>query len=216
MNSAMQLVFPAAILGSLLLASFGYTVMARVPVELLPADASQEISVGRDDLGSASEEANTQNEPAMPEETLVDSGRKPRCRVSDRFPENIKQWCRLITKYAEKHGFDPDLLAALIWQESGGNPTAYSKSGAVGLMQVMPRDGIAASFMCVNGPCFTNRPSIEALQDPEFNVKFGSAMLAGLIKKYGDTREALKYYGPMDVGYYYADKVLGIYNNYKR
>jgi hypothetical protein len=36
-------------------------------------------------------------------------------------------------------------------------------------------------------------------------------MLAGLLQKYGNTREALKYYGPMNVGYYYADKVLGIY-----
>jgi len=44
------------------------------------------------------------------------------------------------------------LIAAVILQESGGDPSAYSSSGAVGLMQVMPRDGIAAEFMCVNGP----------------------------------------------------------------
>jgi hypothetical protein len=36
-------------------------------------------------------------------------------------------------------------------------------------------------------------------------------MLAGLLHKYGDMREALKFYGPMNVGYYYADKVLGIF-----
>lgn len=216
MSSAMQLVFPAAILGSLLLASFGYTVMARVPAELLPAEASQAVLEDQDGLGSTPEEAGALNEAAKPDKSGVDPGEKPPCKVSVRYPENITQWCRLITKYADKHGLDPNLLAALIWQESGGNPTAYSKSGAVGLMQVMPRDGIAASFMCINGPCFTNRPSIAELQDPEFNVKFGSAMLAGLINKYGDTREALKYYGPMDVGYYYADKVLGIFENYKR
>jgi len=212
MSGAMQLVFPAAILGSLLLASFGYTVMARVPAELLPAAAPQAISEDQNESASASEGGGALTEDAKQE----DPGEKSRCRVSDRYPEKITQWCRLITKYADRHGLDPDLLAALIWQESGGNPTAYSKSGAVGLMQVMPRDGIAASFMCVNGPCFTNRPSIAELQDPEFNVKFGSAMLAGLINKYGDTREALKYYGPMDGGYYYADKVLGIFENYKR
>jgi hypothetical protein len=83
-------------------------------------------------------------------------------------------------------------------------------------MQVMPSDGLAASFMCKNGPCFTNRPSTQELQDPQFNVKYGSGMLAGLLGKYGDMREALKSYGPMDSGYYYADKVLGIFNNYKR
>ena len=105
-------------------------------------------------------------------------------------------------------------MAALIWQESGGNPTAYSRSGAVGLMQVMPRDGLASSFMCVNGPCFASRPSIEQLRDPEFNVSYGTKMLAGLVRKHRNLREALKSYGPMGVGYYYADKVIGIYQRY--
>jgi soluble lytic murein transglycosylase-like protein len=139
-----------------------------------------------------------------------------KCKVSQRYPEKILQWCNLISKLSKKNGLDPDLIAALIWQESGGNPVAYSKSGAVGLMQVMPRDGIAASFMCINGPCFTNRPTIAELQDPAFNVQYGTGMLANLVAKYGDVREALRYYGPMDVGYYYADKVLGIYENYRK
>ena len=136
------------------------------------------------------------------------------CRISVRYPEKIKRWCKLITFYSDKYGLEPDLVAALIWQESGGKPKAYSKSGAVGLMQVMPRDGLAASFMCKNGPCFTNRPTIEELQDPEFNIKYGTRMLARLIKKNGGLREGLKAYGPMDVGYYYANKVLGIYEKY--
>jgi len=37
-------------------------------------------------------------------------------------------------------------------------------------------------------------------------------MLAGLIKKHGSLREGLKAYGPMDVGYAYADKVLSVYD----
>jgi soluble lytic murein transglycosylase-like protein len=83
-------------------------------------------------------------------------------------------------------------------------------------MQVMPRDGLAAGFVCQNGPCFANRPSIEELEDPAFNVKYGTAMLRNLLDKYGDTREALRYYGPKDSGYYYADKVLGIYTDYRK
>jgi soluble lytic murein transglycosylase-like protein len=136
------------------------------------------------------------------------------CRVSSQYPEDILQWCDLITANAQKSGLAPDLIAALIWQESGGDPQAYSKSGAVGLMQVMPRDGLAANFTCVNGPCFSSRPSIAELQDPEFNLDYGTGMLAGLVKRSGSLREALKSYGPMDVGYYYADKVLGIYKQY--
>ncbi len=147
-------------------------------------------------------------------EKVVNNFENIECQVSSSFPESILQWCELITLYAEKRGLEPDLVAALIWQESGGKPQAYSSSGAVGLMQIMPNDGLAASFMCVNGPCFSNRPSIKELEDPEFNISYGTKMLAGLQVRTGDLREALKSYGPMNVGYYYADKVIGIYQRY--
>ena len=39
-------------------------------------------------------------------------------------------------------------------------------------------------------------------------------MLADLLVKKGDIREALRAYGPMDVGYSYADIVLGLYHRY--
>lgn len=138
------------------------------------------------------------------------------CEVSSKFPPAITQWCALITQFANNHFVPPDLIAALIWQESGGNPDAYSHSGAVGLMQVMPRDGISSTFMCKNGPCFSNRPSSSELFDPEFNIKYGTRMLAGLFNRSGSWREALKSYGPMDVGYSYADKVLSIYENHRQ
>ncbi len=133
------------------------------------------------------------------------------CDVSDAFPDSVRQWCSLITQYSSQHGLDPDLVAAVVWQESGGDPLAYSRSGAVGLMQVMPRDGLAAEFMCVNGPCFAKRPSSEQLRDPAFNVGYGTRMLAGLFQRHGNIRDALKAYGPMDRGYSYADKVLALY-----
>src|SRR5512145_78314 len=56
------------------------------------------------------------------------------CHVSAQYPDTIRQWCELITQYAEQYNLSPDLIAALIWLESGGNQFAYSKSGAVGLM----------------------------------------------------------------------------------
>ncbi len=136
------------------------------------------------------------------------------CRVSAAFPKKVRRWCSIITKYADKRGLPPDLVAAVMLQESGGNPEAFSHSGAVGLMQIMPRDGPASAFMCINGPCFASRPSQDELRDPEFNVSIGTRMLASLVRKHGSLREALKSYGPMDGGYYYADKVMGIYQNY--
>jgi soluble lytic murein transglycosylase-like protein len=133
--------------------------------------------------------------------------------VSLSYPQGILQWCDAITTLATQAELPPNLIAAVILQESGGDATAYSSSGAVGLMQVMPRDGIAASFECINGPCFTSRPTIDELQDPSFNIEYGTRMLAGLISRLGSLQEALKAYGPMDVGYSYADKVISIYEN---
>ncbi|HSO27447.1 MAG TPA: transglycosylase SLT domain-containing protein [Anaerolineales bacterium] len=137
------------------------------------------------------------------------------CAVSEHFPPKILHWCDWITEYAGQRGLEPDLVAALILQESGGDYLAYSKSGAVGLMQVMPRDGLAAGFMCKNGPCFSDRPTIASLQDPEFNISYGTEFLSSLVSRHGNLRDALKYYGPKDVGYYYADIVLGLYERYR-
>lgn len=137
------------------------------------------------------------------------------CSLSDRYAASVLQWCDLIEKYATENGLEAGLVAALITQESGGDPNAYSHSGAVGLMQVMPSDGIASNFMCASGPCFTNRPTTQELQDPEYNISYGTRMLAGLLNKYGNIRDALLYYGPINVGYYYADLVLGIFNSHQ-
>jgi len=137
-----------------------------------------------------------------------------KCEVSDVFPASILQWCELITDYGHQRNLPPDLIAAVMLQESGGDAQAYSHSGAVGLLQVMPHDGLAANFMCQNGPCFSKRPSMKELYDPKFNIEYGTGMLANLKGKYGNYRDALKAYGPGDMGYVYADKVLAIYERY--
>lgn len=138
------------------------------------------------------------------------------CLVQASYPESILQWCDLITTAASQYGLDANLIAAVMLQESGGNPEAYSSSGAVGLMQVMPSDGLAAGFMCANGPCFANRPTTQELLDPAFNIDYGVRYLSGLIERYdGDTREALRSYGPLNMEYRYADIVLTILQNHQ-
>jgi soluble lytic murein transglycosylase-like protein len=137
------------------------------------------------------------------------------CSLPMSYPPDVLQWCDLIETSAQRNDLPARLIAAVILQESGGDPDAYSSSGAVGLMQVMPRDGIASEFICPNGPCFANRPTIEELKDPTFNITYGSQMLAGLYAKHGSYRDALFHYGPINVGYYYADLVLKIWETYQ-
>lgn len=153
--------------------------------------------------------------PASASNGAPENSNSSECSLSSSYPEAIRRWCTWIENSGQQNSVDPSLVAAVMLQESGGTADAYSHSGAVGLLQVMPRDGIASDFMCLNGPCFASRPTIDELMDPEFNISYGSAMLAGLIQKHGNLRDALFAYGPMDVGYTYADHVLSIYQNYR-
>lgn len=135
------------------------------------------------------------------------------CELSAQFSVEIRQWCSLITSTSYAAGLDPNLVAAVIQIESAGNPDAYSNSGAVGLMQVMPRDGLAANFHCINGPCFASRPAMAELFDPAFNISYGTAMLSSLVNKNQNLRDGLYAYGPAGVGYSYADSVLQVYQS---
>ncbi len=209
------LVIRGTLVGCLLVALLGFSVTA----------SAKSLTNVLNDQASQTANSNTANtatvtQPAPAVEASADqassqsSAEAGDCQISSKFPASIAQWCSLITGYAQKYGLQPNLVAAVMLQESGGNPQAYSSSGAVGLLQVMPSDGIAAGFQCASGPCFTNRPTIAELQNPEFNIDYGTRMLSGLISKYGNTRDALKAYGPQDVGYYYADIILKIFSNY--
>jgi hypothetical protein len=106
-------------------------------------------------------------------------------------PQDIENWRPIITSAAEKHGLDPDLLAALIEQESAGDPKAVSTAGAGGLAQLMP--GTAKDV------------GVSDRFNPEQSVMGGAQYLAQMLEKYGDVQTALQAYnaGPGKV-----DKVL--------
>ncbi len=200
MIESRKLIFPAIIFSSTVIIFL--TRALSTPDQMVLADS--ETPVEQQGISAESVVDNTQPD--------YDSSA---CSIPSSYPDEVRQWCRPIEEYALYYGLDPNLVAAVMLQESGGNPEAYSKSGAVGLLQVMPRDGLAEGFMCINGPCFSSRPTTDELLDPHFNIKYGTELLSGLISKYGDIREGLRAYGPMNSGYSYADVVLAIYDRYR-
>jgi soluble lytic murein transglycosylase-like protein len=86
-----------------------------------------------------------------------------------------------ITAAAQRNGLDPALLAGLIKQESGFNPTAGSPAGAQGLCQLMP--GTASGL------------GVTDLHDPAQSIEGGAKYLAQQLKTFnGDVARALAAY----------------------
>lgn len=216
MNSIQRAIFPAILISSLALIGITRLIVSpqlTVIAATEPPAPIEQPTVDAQTTAEAVELAQATQETSAPEEPSNDNSND--CSLPARFPDSIRQWCGWIERYAAEVGLEPRLIASVMLQESGGKADAYSHSGAVGLMQVMPRDGLAANFMCSGRPCFASRPSMDELFEPEYNISYGTRMLASLISRHGNVRDALKAYGPMDMGYRYADIVLSIFENYQ-
>jgi len=79
-----------------------------------------------------------------------------------------------IQREAGRQNIDPYLVASIIRQESGFEPTTLSNAGAVGLMQIMPAE---AQTIAARGG-IVDAITRERLFDPEVNIAVGAAELA--------------------------------------
>jgi len=87
----------------------------------------------------------------------------------------ISQYDQLIRKHAARIGWDWELLAALVYQESRFNPRARSSAGAVGLMQLMPKTAVGFGT------------SKRRLTSPELNIRAGIRYLEWLNETWKQT-----------------------------
>ncbi len=85
---------------------------------------------------------------------------------------NITKWSDLITQYATANGLDPNFVAAMIEEESKGNPNLISRAGAVGLLQIMSYEA-----------GFTWRPHSYQLRKPEANLEWGTHTLNEIVRQ---------------------------------
>jgi soluble lytic murein transglycosylase len=111
---------------------------------------------------------------------------EPRWYERMRYPLRYDQ---IVVGHAENYELEPQLVAAVIYQESKFDADAVSDSGAVGLMQLLPAtaQGIADR---TGGSGWHERD----LLNPELNVRYGAWYLRHLLDKYDDEQLALAAY----------------------
>lgn len=120
----------------------------------------------------------------------------------------------LISNVSRRYGVDPNLVKAVVRAESDYNPSAVSRAGARGLMQLMPE---TARMM-----------GVKDIHNPVDNINGGTRYLSSLIKKfngklpmalaaYNAGEGAVRSYGripPYKETQMYVKKVLRFYDHY--
>jgi soluble lytic murein transglycosylase-like protein len=106
--------------------------------------------------------------------------------ASERREVDKVPYAALINRHAGGEGVSAAVVAAIIRAESSYNPRAVSRTGAAGLMQVMP-----GTWREVNGrvgACsgrHAGECGADCYFDPERNIRIGTAYYAALVRQYG-------------------------------
>jgi soluble lytic murein transglycosylase-like protein len=114
------------------------------------------------------------DEVAYPEpEPVAPLGAEPAAAEEQDSPATLDgtPYAEIISSMSEAHGVNPMLVSALIQVESGYRPSAKSRKGAMGLMQLMPS---TAREYNVRNPF-----------DPKTNIEAGIKHLKSLIDRFG-------------------------------
>lgn len=96
--------------------------------------------------------------------------------------KNVCKYEHIIVAEAKKNDIEPELLASVIYVESGFYPKVVSDSNACGLTQVVPK---------WTGGIETGRKkyTCKQLKDPATSIKVGAKVLGYLIQNYAKGNE---------------------------
>jgi membrane-bound lytic murein transglycosylase C len=113
------------------------------------------------------------------------SGRVQRIELA--LDANHKQvraarFASFIEAAAQEFGLDANLLYAIMETESHFNPFAVSRTGALGLMQIMPERAGRDAMKLLTG--VSRSPTYQELTDPRTNIRLGAAYVALLSDHY--------------------------------
>lgn len=92
------------------------------------------------------------------------------------------RFARYIEAASLEFGVDVNLLYAIAETESHFNPFAVSRTGALGVMQIMPNRAGRDAMKLLTG--VDRQPSYQELTDPKTNIRLGAAYLALLQQHY--------------------------------
>lgn len=111
----------------------------------------------------------------------------------------------LVQSTAARHGVNPNLVRAVIETESGGNPSAVSRKGAVGLMQLMPTTALELGVKNMYSAAENLEAGVRYLHTlldryngdldralAAYNAGAGAVDRAGGVPKYRETREYVR------------------------
>lgn len=93
------------------------------------------------------------------------------------YPQAFRRW---VERYGRAARVEPDLVQALLREESNFNPRARSTAGALGLAQLMPATAQEVAQQLRSGPITT-----ASLLEPRQSIRLGSAYLGGLRRRFG-------------------------------
>lgn len=114
---------------------------------------------------------------------------------------NLKPYAQALYRDALDYGVDPVYFASLINLESGGNPKAVSKAGAVGLGQIMPLH-VGESVPWAPG----TRITPDDLKNPAFNLRYSAYYFSQGLAQTGDYASAYtQHYNPGYTGTPFGD-----------